>query len=139
MSWIIWVLLCSFIFTIVAIIVDELDRARDEQPKPKKLPSPKTLPSPRFTVEIETVTIDIKQPEKRLPARMIERGWMDPITTADTVVRIYIRDTKQHYYTNRDAKPFAQVSLSDPEFDTKVQRAHAEAADRCSTLEALSQ
>lgn len=122
-----------FIIVVFFLAYDEVQTAK-RQPK-----SPKAIDSPRFTVEIETATIDIQQPEKKLPAKMIERGWIDPILVADTVLRIYVRDTKQSYYTNRDAKPFAQISLSDPDFDTKSMRAKAQAEERASTLEELCQ
>lgn len=102
-------------------------------------PKPPKLDPPRFTVEIETCVVDIQQPEKKVSKFLVERGYLDPIHHTQEVLRIYVRDTKQHYYTNRDAPPFAQIPLNDPDFDTKAMKAKAEAEDRASTLESLRQ
>lgn len=123
-------LVTILIYNIVRICM----QASDSPPPPK----PKEVKPPRFTVEIETCVVDIQQPEKKVSKFLVERGYLDPIKHTQEVLRVYIRDTNQHYYDSREQPPFAQVSLSDPDFDTKVREAHALAEDRCSTLEALN-
>lgn len=109
-----------------------------ESPK-ATLPKPEPVKEiqPRFKVEIETVTVEIEQPEKKVSKFLVERGYLDPVKEAQQVLRIYVRDTQEHYYSNRETTPFAQIAMSDPEFDAKSRQAAAEAETRAQLLESL--
>jgi hypothetical protein len=103
-------------------------------PEKPRLSTTTELELPRFTVEIETMLVPAPM-NMRETARWAKGGE----EKTEQALCIYIRDTKSHYWQNRDQPPFAQISLSHPDFESEARQAKANAELRAELLSSLAE